>query len=67
MEVIGETLNVPGSFWDKCPAADMDKLFKCVLRDFSIAHKFTVGPPMAAFQMQEMGERGGGSLEQPPR
>ena len=63
MEAIGETLNVPGDFWDKCPAADKERLYKCVLRDYTTAHKFTVGPPSAAFQMQEMGERGSGSLE----
>ena len=43
MEVIGKAIDVPGGFWDKCPAADKEKLFKCTVRDFSIAHRFAVG------------------------
>ena len=64
MEAIGETIGVPGNFWDKCPDADKERLFKCIIKDYSIAHKFPVGPPCSAFEMQEMGERGSGSLEQ---
>ena len=64
MEVIGETIKVPGKFWDKCPAADTEKMYKCVNVDYSIAHKFAVGPMQPAFKMQEMGESGTGSLEQ---
>ena len=55
MEVIGKAIDVPGGFWDKCPAADKEKLFKCTVRDYSIAHRFAVGPISPAFQMQEMG------------
>ena len=29
MEAIGETINVPGNFWDKCPAADKQRNYKC--------------------------------------
>lgn len=63
LEVIGKQLRVPGSFWDNCPAAQMDLQYKCTIREYSLLHRFTVGPPQAAFQMQEMGERGTGSLE----
>ena len=63
MENIGKSLSVPGNFWDKCPAADKEKLFICTIVNYSIMHKFTVGPMRPAYEMQEMGERGSGSLE----
>ena len=64
LEVVGKTIDVPGNFWDKCPAADKERFFKCTIRDYLIAHRFVVGPISPAFQLQEMGERGTGSLEQ---
>ena len=64
VKLVGTEIGVPGDFWDKCPAADKDKIFKCVIRDHSIAHRFAVGPMSPAYQLQEMGERGSGSLEQ---
>ena len=57
-------LHVPGAFWDKCPAADKEKSYKCLVREFAALHKFGGGqPPSAAFEVQEMGEKGTGSLE----
>ena len=63
-EAIGTYLHVPGAFWDKCPAADKEKIFQCLVRDFDALHKFAGGQaPSAAFEVQEMGEKGDGSLE----
>ena len=61
-EAVGHYLHVPGAFWDKCPAADKEKSYKCVVREFAALHKFGGGqPPSAAFEVQEMGEKGTGS------
>ena len=39
-------------------------MYKCIVRDFTIAHRITTNaPPSKAFQLQEMGESGTGSLE----
>ena len=63
-EAVGHYLDVPGAFWDKCPAADKEKIYKCLVREFAALHKFSGGqPPSAAFEVQEMGEKGTGSLE----
>ena len=36
----------------------------CAVREFDAMHKFAGGqPPSAAFECQEMGEKGDGSLE----
>ena len=58
METVGKTINVPGAYWDKCPAEKKAVLFQCVVRDFTLMHKGAVGPLSAAFQLQEMGEIG---------
>ena len=63
-EAIGLACNVPGKYWDGCPAADKAKKFKCTVREFEAVHKFPGSkPPQAAFEVQEMGEAGDGSLE----
>ena len=63
-EAIGHNLHVPGAYWDKCPAADKEKVFACLVREFDALHKFAGGQaPSAAFEVQEMGETGTGSLE----
>lgn len=63
METVGKTINVPGAYWDKCPADKKAVLFQCVVRDFTLMHKAPALPVSAAFQLQEMGELGRGSLE----
>ena len=30
VKLVGREIGVPGAFWDKCPAADREKIFKCV-------------------------------------
>ena len=29
-EAVGHYLDVPGAFWDQCPAADKEKIYKCL-------------------------------------
>jgi hypothetical protein len=63
-EAIGFTCHTPGDFWDGCPAADKKKLYSCNVRTFEAVHKFPGSrPPSSAFEVQEMGEHGTGSLE----
>ena len=64
-EAVGRKAHVPGSYWEKCAAADKDKKYVCIVREFDALHRFTGGrAPGAAFELQEMGEDGQGSLEQ---
>ena len=37
---IGKYIAVPGSWWDNCPAADKDKVYKCMVVDFVAMHDF---------------------------
>lgn len=60
---IGKFCNVPGAFWDGCPAADKNKNFKCIVVEFIAMHTFNGGRKGPAFKMKEMGESGEGSLE----
>ena len=63
-EAIGLACLLPGKFWDGCPAADKAKKFRCIVREFEAVHKFPGSQPVsAAFEVQEMGEAGEGSLE----
>ena len=63
-EAIGLVVHTPGEFWEGCAAADRKKLFKCNVRLFEAVHKWPGSrPPGAAFEVQEMGELGTGSLE----
>ena len=34
VEAIGHYLHVPGAYWEKCPAADKEKMFACLVREF---------------------------------
>ncbi len=57
MDHLGKQINVPGSFWQGCMLPDeRDKVYKCTIVDFSLAHKFAPdSSPRKAFKMQEMG------------
>ena len=58
-EAVGNVVHTPGAFWERCPAADKEKLFKCLVRAFEAVHKWPGSrPPGAAFEVQEMGELG---------
>ena len=30
----GKYADVPGKYWDKCPAADKAKIYKCIIIEF---------------------------------
>jgi len=61
-EVIGDYISMQGKEWPGCPAADKDKWYRCVVRHFEAMHEFGAFKS-AAFEVQEMGESGDGSLE----
>jgi hypothetical protein len=61
-EVVGEFISIQGSDWQGCPASDKQKWFRCVVRKFDALHDFGAFKS-AAFEVQEMGESGEGSLE----
>ena len=60
--VIGKFISLAGSEWQGCPNNDKDKVFCCVIRKFEAVHDFGAFKT-AAFEAQEMGESGEGSLE----
>jgi hypothetical protein len=66
MDHLGKQINVPGSFWEGRMLQDeRDKVYKCTIVDFSLAHKFAPdSSPRNAFKMQEMGIDGTGSHEE---
>ena len=62
MDYLGKQINVPGSFWQGSMLPDeRDKVYKCTIVDFSVAHKFAPdSSPRKVFKMQEMGIDGCG-------
>ena len=66
MDHLGKQINVPGSFWQgRMLPEERDKVYKCTIVDFSLAHKFAPdSSPRMAFKMQEMGIDGTGSHEE---
>ena len=63
-ELVGQTINVPGAYWQgRMSAAEKETLYKCVVREHSALHKFSDGTMKEAFELQEMGAAGTGSLE----
>ena len=66
MDHLGKQINVPGSFWQgRMLPEERDKVYKCTIVDFSLAHKFAPdSSPRKAFKMQEMGIDGTGSHEE---
>ena len=62
MTAVGKELKVPGHFWgESCAPGDKDKVFRCVVMDFQLAHRMTKdASPGAAFVLHEMGEDGAG-------
>lgn len=61
----GRQMQVPGAYWQgRMTDEERKKLYRCTLREFELIHKWEDGrPPSNAFQLQEMGELGEGSLE----
>ena len=56
LEIVGDAINVPGSFWrGRMSAAEKETLYKCVVREHSALHKFIDGIMSEGFEAQEMG------------
>ena len=51
----GKFVDVPGKFWEGCPAADKAKIFKCIIVEFKAIHDFGGGVKGAGMLMKEMG------------
>jgi len=62
---VGRQVEIPGALWvGRQTAVERETLYKCTIRDFSFAHLFPGGfVPEKAWQVQEMGVSGSGSLE----
>ena len=60
---IGDFIQIQGREWGGCPAADKEKWFRCIVRQFEAVHEFPGSTKSAGFQVHEMGETGEGSLE----
>ena len=54
-QTVGEFISIAGRDWSGCPAADKDKMFRCVVRKFDAVHDFGAFKS-AGFKVQEMGE-----------
>ena len=65
MEAIGKQVGVLGGYWvGRMTDAEKETLYKCTVRDFTLAHKFPAQQtPVAAVSLQEMGVGGTGSTE----
>ena len=65
LDHLGKQMKVPGSFWQgRMSAEERCTDYMCTVIDFSLVPKFTPDShPVQAFQMQEMGTDGKGSLE----
>mgnify|MGYP007078090933 CR=1 FL=1 len=61
-EVVGDYIAMQGKDWTGCPSADKEKWYRCIVRQFEAMHDFGAFRS-AAFEVQEMGESGEGSLE----
>lgn len=51
---LGKHVHIPGSFWDNCPAADTDKIFKCVVVEFVAVHDFGKGVKSDGFKVRAL-------------
>jgi len=65
LSYVGRQVGIPGALWvGRQTAAELATEFKCTIREFSYAHLFSGGfVPEKAWQVQEMGVSGSGSLE----
>jgi len=64
LDEIGKLVSFPGSFWQgQMTDAEKKTRYKCAVRDFTVMHTWVGGRKSQAFEMQEMGSTGTGSLE----
>ena len=66
---VGKLIEIPGVYWQlsrgRMSEEEKTTLFKCVVRDFSYSHKMQGESTLVqAFELQEMGITGTGSLEE---
>ena len=47
LSAVGLFVEIQGSDWGGCPAADKDKWFKCIVRQFEAVHNFPGGTKSA--------------------
>ena len=63
-EQIGKQIKVPGAFWEGNMTPEEKALeYQCTIRSYEALHKFPGGGVGQAFELQEMGVNGTGSLE----
>ena len=65
MSLIGKHILVPGSYWPRSGQnrEELATLYQCVVREYTSVHQFLNGKSSPAWQVQEMGTSGTGSLE----
>ena len=64
IELIGTQIKVPGAYWDgRMSDEEKAMLYLCSIREYSALHTFASGAKGQAFELQEMGAAGTGSLE----
>ena len=65
-ETVGKQFKVIGSHWGSaCPAADRNKEFVCVVKEFTVLHTFSPTERGPAVQLLEMGTDGMGGDSDP--
>lgn len=66
-KLIGTQVGVPGAFWrGRMSAEERATIYMCTVREHSLMHKWvndSMRPPSEAWELQEMGPSGTGSLE----
>lgn len=69
--LFGKQVGVPGSYWQgRMSAEEREMIYLCTIREFDALHRWEGGtsngtkPPSRAWQLQEMGPSGAGSLEE---
>ena len=65
MSCIGKYILVPGDYWPRRGqnVEELATLYQCYVRDYTSVHAFPTGKSSPAWQVQEMGTSGTGSLE----
>ena len=48
---LGKFVNIPGNYWDKCPEADKEKIYRCIVIEFVTAHDFGAGMRGSGFKV----------------
>ena len=64
-DVVGKHIGVPGEHWGSaCPPADKNKIFQCIITDYTVLHQHSPLERWPAMKLSEMGTDGqGGNSE----